>query len=169
MESKVKSALFFVLLTVFCCSGNVSSPELEKYFSDIQIKDLNKINNFFIADFLNSDKSNFKSDFITFKDSLKFNSKFSNNDELLFKKQLELYKSISQSTFDEIWELKVTSGPPYPDEEYISAKVFGKYYSFLKEISKNNKFAKTCYDRIESSGDYNAIYLDSCCSLFNSN
>ena len=161
MTKKARFFLIFLILTLFSCKKEFSSPELEAHFTETQIKDLNEINNFFISEFLKSDKDNFKSAFLQFKDSLKFNGEFSKNDESLFKNQLKLYESISQSTFNEIWELKVTSGLPYPDEEYISAKVFGKYYSFLNEISDSNKFAKICYNRIEMSGVYNPIYLDS--------
>ncbi|WP_299526273.1 hypothetical protein [Winogradskyella sp.] len=149
------------ILILFGCSKNFSSSELEKHFTTVEIEDLNKINNFFITKFLKSDQKNFKEAFLSFKHRLVFKGQFSNNDELLFKKQLELYNSISKSTFDEIWEVGVTSGPPFPDETYMDGKTNGKYYSFLNELSESNAFAQSCYERIERTGDYNALHLDS--------
>jgi hypothetical protein len=161
MKFVARSILACSIIIVLGCTKENSSPELEKHFNKNQIEDLNKINNFFISELLNSEKGNYKKSFLQFKDFLKFNGRFSDNDELLFKKQLKLYNSISQSTFDEIWKLRTTEGPPYPDEDYIAARNFGKYFSFLNEISTENKFAKTCFEKIERSGDYNALFLDS--------
>lgn len=161
MKLKVKSFFICLILIVFSCSKKNSSPELEKHFTKNQIEDLNKINDFFISEFLKSEKRDFKDAYLKFKDSLKFNGKFSDNDTELFKKQLELYNTISKSTFNEIWALGITQDAPYPNEEYIDANVFGKYYLFVKELKKNNEFAKICYDRMERTGDYNAMHLDS--------
>jgi hypothetical protein len=160
---KLKFISFFICLSLILlgCKNEFSSPELEKHFTQSQIEDLNKINTFFISEFLKSTKKNYKDAFLAFKDSLKFNGKFSNNDEILFKKQLKLYNSISNSTFNEIWELNTSEGPRYPNEKYIKAKVYGKYYLFLNEIEDKNEFARTCYSKIEATGEYNPLHLDS--------
>lgn len=156
--------LFFVavfLLLSGCSNSEFSSPELERHFTDSQIEDLNKVNDFFISEFLKSNSNNFKEAFLSFKHDLIFKGKFSENDELLYQKQRELYNSISKSTFEEIWTVSVTEGLPYPDEEYMDGSVNGKYFLFLQDLSKTNNFAKACYVRIERTGDFNGLFLDS--------
>ena len=76
--------LFLIVATNLSCKNHETSTELEKHFTDTQIKDLNNINDFFISDFLKSDKTNYKEAFIKFIDSLKWKGQFSKNDELLF-------------------------------------------------------------------------------------
>ncbi|WP_339624413.1 hypothetical protein [uncultured Winogradskyella sp.] len=150
-----------VYCTIISCKNKEAYPVLKNHFTIKEIKDLNKINDFFISEFLKSTKENYKEALTMFMDSLKFNGQFSSNDDLLFKKQLNLYSSISESTFNKIWELNTTKSQPYLNEAYISAKTFGKYYSFLNEVGTKNKFAKLCYEKIEASGDYNPLFLDS--------
>ncbi|WP_422103742.1 hypothetical protein [Winogradskyella sp.] len=147
------------ILVLFGCRKNFSSPELKRHFTTVEIEDLNKINDFFIVEFLKSDQKKFKEAFLSFNHTLVFKGQFSDNDELLYKKQKELYNSISKSTFNEIWELGI-SGPPFPDEAYMNGKTNGKFYTLLKDLSDSNEFAKACYERIERTGDYNPLFLD---------
>ena len=142
-----------VYCTIISCKNKEAYPVLKNHFTIKEIKDLNKINDFFISEFLKSTKENYKEALTMFMDSLKFNGQFSSNDDL--------YSSISESTFNKIWELNTTKSQPYLNEAYISAKTFGKYYSFLNEVGTKNKFAKLCYEKIEASGDYNPLFLDS--------
>jgi len=150
--------LFLIITTNLSCKNYETSTELEKHFTDTQIKDLNKINDFFISEFLKSDKTNYKEAFIQFTDSLK--GQFSENDEFLFKKQLTLYSSISQSTFDEIWKLKTIEDEQFKGEKYITPKYQGKFMSFLNNVKSENTFLEQSYDNLEKIGLYQASFID---------
>nr|WP_321244090.1 hypothetical protein [uncultured Psychroserpens sp.] len=152
--------LFLIVATNLSCKNHETSTELEKHFTDTQIKDLNNINDFFISDFLKSDKTNYKEAFIKFIDSLKWKGQFSKNDELLFKKQLTLYSSISQSTFDEIWEVKTVQVEQFKGEKYITSKYQGKFMSFLNDVKSENTFLEQSYDNLEKIGSYQASFID---------
>lgn len=157
----------FIICLLFILGCKKESPtlelevEVEKYFTENQIEDLHKINNFFIEEYLKSDKSNYKSDLLKFLNYVKSKGHFSQDDEALFKKQNELYNSISKSTFNEIWKLEISKDLSFPNEKYISANINGKYVSLLKSLKNKTPFLKIIIQKIEKSGEFNSLFIDS--------
>ena len=78
-----------------------------------------------------------------------------------FKKQKELYKQISPSTFNKIWSFGKTT---YPDSEVvyksIGAVYNGAYQKFLNDIGKTNESINKYAIKIAETGDVNFLYLN---------
>lgn len=163
MNGKRKNiqALFVSIILLFnlSCKSLKSTTELEQVFTKNEIKDLNRINNFFVKEYLNSSEKNFET---SFKDMFQFTYSYG-IDTLInrvdFNKQRKLYHSIHH-TFDEIWEVKINEHEPFKGEEYIVPKYQGKFQLFLKQLSKTNTFANLCNKKMEESGDFNMLFFD---------
>ena len=135
--------LFSVLLFNLSCNKDETSVALKKHFSNEQINDLKLIHSFFITEHLNGLKKKFKEEFYLFN-------------KARFNKQLELYNSISQTTFDEVWIM--VPQKKYEDEKYIALNMKGKFIYYLKGLTKND-FAKTISNKLELAGDLNYSYI----------
>ncbi|MCK0109328.1 hypothetical protein MWU58_08485 [Flavobacteriaceae bacterium S0825] len=156
-----KIVLLFILIVSFSsCKGIKSTNELEKYFTKSQIRDLNKINNFFISEHLNSTRDNYGESYKKMQEFTYFNGIDALINQVGFKKQLKLYNSISKSTFDEIWEIKQNTDVEFSSEEYILPQYKGKFQSYLKYLSQTNSLAKDCWKNMEMSGDFYHLMLD---------
>ena len=158
--SQIIVLLIVAIFSFSSCKSVKSTNELDKNFNKKQIKDLNKINSFFIKECLNSQEDNFKTSFkalfeIKYKHGI--DSLLNNVD---YKKQKKLYKRISESTFNEIWEVRINTHEQFKGEEYITPKYKGKFQLYLKELSQTNKFASDCYKQMELSGDFYILHFD---------
>ncbi|MTE27495.1 hypothetical protein [Winogradskyella ouciana] len=167
MKFEVRSIFVCLMLTLVSCNKDYSSPELEKHFTEAQIKDLNKINDFFISEILKSENQNFLIAFDNFFnecrtkgiDAIYSTMKLEDFDKVL--------NSISKSTMDEIWV--VSSGVIKENRtkfNRLAPKYNGKYQRFLKDIGKENEIVKKYSDRMIATGDYNPGLFDE--SLINS-
>jgi hypothetical protein len=77
-----------------------------------------------------------------------------------YKRQKELYESISQSTFNEIWDFqKIT----YPESEKelksIASKYNGGYQKYLSELGEKNNEIKKYVEQLISAGDFESMGL----------
>jgi hypothetical protein len=166
MKFKIKQILsifkfssFALLIFGFSCKKiETSTEQLEKYFSREQIKDLTTINSFFVSEILKNKP---------YKDGIKeiletlhsngFNSILRTVD---YEKQKKLYRSISETTFNEIWEIK-TDTSFYKGEQYILPKHKGAFFNYLEELSaSNNELSKICFNKLEASGDLNLFTIN---------
>lgn len=138
------------------CKTHYSKAELNANFNAEQIADLNKIADFFKEE--TCGKNDFKDCYRQINhDSLQANGEgfWTRID---FEKQKELYQSISQSTFDEIW--MYCESTYYPSEtkaQDICAIAMGKYQQYLADLGKNNPRIAEYADRIQASGDFSGF------------
>ena len=137
------------------CEEKFTSPELEKSFSSSQISDFKTIVKFFTQQICqNNEKLEFKNCYEKILPELVeygWNPILENVD---FEKQKEMYKSISKSTFDEIWRYSKTYGAAnsISAHKYIGITMRGEYIKYLKEIGLKNKFLSEYTQGIRESG-----------------
>ena len=169
--ANISIKLLLVLIFVFSfasCKNYRSSLELENNFTKEQITDLNKINSFFIKEVLKPNNSNFKESFKTIFESVNLYGIDTLLNNVNYKKQKELYNDILKSTFNEIWELKTNTIEQFKGETYLLPKYKGKFQEFLKQLSKTNQLAKSCYTKMEQSGDFDILsFSNTISSKFN--
>lgn len=163
LEIRAKTArflnfgIFLILCLTLSCESVQSTPELEKHFSDEQIKDLQRVNSFFVSEILKNEP--FKKGIEDFYEKLYSEGFDSILKTIDYNHQKELYKSISQSTFDEIWVVQKNIYD-YIGETSIRPKYNGAFYKYLEELSLSNEFGKVCLKRLQESGDYNFTDFD---------
>jgi len=153
------TTIIVLALIISSCKSVQSTAELKQHFTKSQVRDLNKINNFFISEYLNSTKENYEE---SFKKMFEFTYNHGIDtliNEVDFRKQLKLYKSISKSTFVEIWEIKQNTDVEFSANEYILPRHKGKFQTYLKHLSKVNSLAKDCWKHMEMSGDFYHLML----------
>ncbi len=148
--------LFSVLLFNLSCNKDETSVALKKHFSNEQINDLKLIHSFFITEHLNGLKKKFKEEFYLLTKTNEYHGLDSLFNKARFNEQLELYNSISQTTFDEVWIM--VPQKKYEDEKYIALNMKGKFIYYLKGLTKND-FAKTISNKLELAGDLNYFYI----------
>lgn len=149
-----------ILQLSFSCKTQYSATELKNNFSAEQISDLNKITEFFKSEMcLNMD-----SDFRTCYERIPHeyleatgNGFWTN---INFEKQKELYKQISESTFNEIWMFcESTFYPSGKTAKSLCAVARGKYQNFLADLGKTNPRIAKYAERIQASGDFSSLDL----------
>lgn len=164
MKLKVQWYFLSLLIFVVSCNQNLSSSKLERHFTESQIEDLNKINNFFISEILKSDSQNFLIALNNFLNDCRTKGIDAVYNPLKVEDFEKVLNSISKSTFNEIWKLNTVEDKT--KYKWLAPKYNGKYQMFLKDIGKKNEIVKKYYDRMKASGDYNPIHFDE--SLVNS-
>ena len=139
------------------CEKSYSDSELKANFTTEQIADLKEIREFFKKEICNS---NFKTCF-----------KKTNHDSLQakgvgiwkkidFNEQKKLYKSISESTFNEIWMFcETTYFPSKIKAKSLCAVATGKYQKYLADIGKTNPNIAKYAEKIEASGNFSGLNL----------
>ncbi|MCH7524630.1 MAG: hypothetical protein IIC74_06380 [Bacteroidetes bacterium] len=127
-----------LVFSFYSCRSFKSTVELEEHFNRQQIKDLNKINSFFIEEVLKNEdfKKGIENLYKTLY-TLGLETILKNID---YEKQKKIYNSISESTFNEIWEIKINTGR-FEGEEYILPRYKGKFQLYLNQLSDTNPFA----------------------------
>lgn len=141
------------------CKSYKSTTALESVFSKKELKDLQTIRSFFIEEIMKLTDENFHKDF-RFKISQLEASGFKS---VKPKKLNKLFKSISETTFNEVWETKTQKRSRYSDEtyEYFVPKLGCKYQEFLNYVTTHNAMLGHYYDNIRKSGDFShASMLD---------
>ncbi|MEL0644392.1 hypothetical protein V6251_08360 [Olleya sp. Ti.3.14] len=157
-----------ILQLNFSCKTQYSTTELKNNFSTDQISDLNKITDFFKNQICENKNSDFKTCFNKILPELLENGLFSLLERIDYQNQKELYDSISESTFNEIWGFgKETYRDTGLELKSLSSKYNGKYQKFLTELGRTNNELKEYADRVIGAGDFesmgwlqNRIYLN---------
>ena len=151
---------FMILQMNFSCKSEHSTTELKNNFTTEQISDLYKIIDFFKSQICKNNNSDFKTCFSKILPDLLEYGWQPILDNVDFEKQKELYSSISQSTFDEIWEFGKATYPETGLElKSVGSKYNGKYQKFLTELGKNNNEIKDYADRLIGAGDFESMGL----------
>ena len=161
MTKIAKILLLGILLLFNSCENKNTSPELKKYFSLNQISDFRVITEFFAEQICqNSEKMDFKSCFKKMLPELVdrgWNPILENID---FEKQKEMYKSISTTTFNEIWSYgKMRKYADKTEYKSIGINTRGKYLNYLKNVGIKNKYVAKYTEEIYSRGDIEGMGL----------
>ena len=159
MEKPILNIIsILILLVLSSCKTQYSNAELNANFSNEQIKELNKITEFFKAETCKN--IDFKKCYRqTNHDSLQANGE-GFWAKLSFEKQKTLYKEIPQSVFNEIWMYcETTYYPNKKKAKSICANAFGKYQNYLSDLGKTNPRIARYAERIKASGDFNGLDL----------
>lgn len=144
----------------FSCSTEFSTPELQNNFSKEQIDELQKITEFFKNQICKNEKSDFKSCFSKILPDLLEYGYLPIFDNINFDKQKELYKSISNSTFEEIWTFGKATYPDTGKElKSMGSTYNGKYQKFIIELGKNNTEIKKYAELLVGGGDFEPMGL----------
>ena len=152
--------ILLILILVFSfssCRSIKTTTELELQFTKRQISDLNKISDFFIEEVMKGEEFKkgvgnlYKTLYTVGLDTILKN--------IDYDKQKELYNSISSTTFNEIWEIKINTGR-FEGEEYILPKYQGKFQLYLIQLRKTNPFAEDTFEHMEASGDFSMLYFN---------
>ncbi len=146
---------------IFSCKSNSYTTELRANFTKKEIADLKKITEFFKKEICEQRDADFK----TCYEQIPHESLMAAGNpfwlRIDFKKQKELYKQISPSTFNKIWSFGKTT---YPDSEVvyksIGAVYNGAYQKFLNDIGKTNESINKYAIKIAETGDVNFLYLN---------
>ena len=149
-----------ILQMNFSCKSEHSSTELKNNFTTEQISDLYKIIDFFKSQICENSNSDFKTCFSEILPDLLEYGWQPILDNVDFEKQKALYSSISQSTFDEIWEFGKATYPETGLElKSVGSKYNGEYQKFLTELGKNNNEIKNYADRLIGAGNFESMGL----------
>ncbi|WP_188655211.1 hypothetical protein [Yeosuana aromativorans] len=124
-------------------------------FSKEQIKDLEKITDFFKSQICENQNSDFKTCFTNILPDLVEYGWQPILEKVDFEKQKELYSSISKSTFNEIWDF-CKSRNLKTGEEFKStcSKYDGKYQKFVTELGEKNPQIKEYAEKLIGAGDF---------------
>ncbi|WP_378172105.1 hypothetical protein [Aquimarina sp. SS2-1] len=155
MKKNITILVCGILLALISCKSEIRTPELEKHFSSNQISDVNKITEFFTEQICkNNKKSDFKSCFEKMLPELVQNGWKPIREIVDFEKQKEMYNSISNETFNEIWNYHKRQNLT-KEVEYnsIGINTSGKYINYLKEIGSKNNYVAKYVEEISASGD----------------
>ena len=151
---------FMILQMNFSCKSEHSTTELKNNFTTEQISELYKIIDFFKSQICENINSDFKTCFSKILPDLLEYGWQPILDNVDFEKQKELYSSISQSTFDEIWGFgKLTYRETGLELKSVGSKYNGKYQKFLTELGKNSNEIKDYADRLIGAGDFESMGL----------
>ncbi len=147
-----------ILQLNFSCKTQYSTVELHNTFSSAQIEDLKEITAFF----KNQMCLHMDADFKTCYERIPHEYLEATGNvfwkEIDFKKQKELYKSISSETFNEIWSFcKDTDLETKSEFKSVCPNHKGKYQEYLAELASENEKVANYLERIQSSGDFNGF------------
>jgi len=149
-----------ILQSNFSCKSELSTRKLKNNFTTEQISDLNKIINFFKNQICQNNDSDFKTCFSEVLPKLLEYGWQPILEKVDFGKQKELYKSISETTFKEIWVFGKTTYPETGLElRSVGSKYNGKYQKYLTELGKYNAEIKEYTERLIASGDFESMGL----------
>ncbi|NRD24022.1 hypothetical protein HNV10_12250 [Winogradskyella litoriviva] len=149
----VKPLIIALSLTMIMgCKSYEPTNELKSIFVEDEIKDLETIRSFFIKDImqLNDDNFHFK-----FRNEM-YKLESSGFSSIKPKKIDELFKTVNEDTFNEIWESK-THKPSKRNSasyEYLIPKEKGKYLQFLAKNTRYNSRINDYYNKTVKSGNF---------------
>ncbi|WP_299100772.1 hypothetical protein [uncultured Winogradskyella sp.] len=149
----VKPLLIACAITLLIgCKSYKTTTELQTTFAKEELKDLETIRSFFVKDIMGLKDDNFHFQFRNKVQKLE-STGFSSVEP---KKIENLFKSVSESTIDEIWETKTHSKSNRNNTEYkyLVPKEGGKYIEFLAKNTKHNLRIKDYYNKVVKSGNF---------------
>lgn len=160
----------FLLLLIGCKpvhqQGLDSIQTITKVFDESEIKDLEKILHFFnkqICKTENIENTDVNECYQRFFKRMKEQEKTGEFEtEISFQEQENMYKQISESTFNQIWVFAESCHPDSP--ESLKEIVFnnnGKYLKYLKELGRKNDLIKNYYESYNSVGDISPTMIGS--------
>ncbi len=152
--------VFSVCFLFITCSVNkkeaISYGEIVKrVFNKDEIKDLQLMHKFFDTKICKDKSDNiilcYKQFFHKMK---KAGSSGDIKIDISFKDQKKMYERISDSTFNEIWNLGYSWNSKLPSDtlKYIDFNIEGKYSKFLSSLRKENRVIEKYYDSYLSIG-----------------
>jgi len=124
-------------------------------FDKNQIGDLINISNFFQSQICNTD-TDFARCLKSFVPTIPTNFYESFINRIDYKAQEKLYQNISESTFNEIWDLCIATDMN-TKKQYTSlcaAGINGDYLNFLKDVGKYNPYVAEYAELVEGAGDF---------------
>jgi hypothetical protein len=151
--------IVFFLTSCFSESNKELSSDslINETFNKSEIKDLQKIFDFFNSEICNSDYQKLNQCYENY--CLEIISQIEKtvafNTNLNYQKQRELYHKISNNTFKEIWRFQ-KSLPIYERKDtlkYLGFNYEGKYRVFLNEYGKENYAVKNYAENYNVSAD----------------
>jgi len=147
-------ALSFLMLG---CQSFKTTSELQSNFNEQELKDFQTIRSFFIKNMMELNDENFNNEF-RFKIKDLEASGFSS---VVPKKIEKLFTSISESTFNEIWEIKTQkrSNTQYGSYKYLAPKKNGKYQKFLSAITPHNSMVRLYYDDLLKTENFSHLSM----------
>jgi hypothetical protein len=160
-KKTLKKLILLILILNLSCKSQSSTPELKAHFSADQIADLQKITEFFENQICKTNQTDFKNCFEPILPNL-IDFGYEPIFKLIdFRLQNELYESIGEKTFNEIWNFcKTTKLKTNEKYQSLCAKgVEGKYADFLLAVGQENKFVKKYAKRLIASGDFESSAL----------
>ncbi|WP_299903347.1 hypothetical protein [uncultured Aquimarina sp.] len=155
MKKNTRILLSGILLILTSCKSEISTPELKIHFTEDQISDFNKITEFFIEQICENNKaSDFEDCFKKILPELVNNGWSPILEKVDFEKQNEMYNSLSNETFKEIWSFQ-KSQQHSEETKYKSGGIntSGKYLEFLNVIGNRNNYVSNYVKEIYASGD----------------
>jgi len=154
--------IIFCILIISCQENVVSkktSKELEKIFTTEEIIDLNTLVGYFESKIRIEGKDIeqcYKDWFWTVQNN-GYESVY-NIDIFKFEDQTEVYRKISESTFNEIWVFTRQYNLESKDTlKVVSPNIDGKYIKYIKEIGKRRKEVKDYFDSIDWAFEYGMV------------
>ncbi|WP_299680905.1 hypothetical protein [uncultured Tenacibaculum sp.] len=161
MKKIIYTLLFLVLIN---CSTKKESNSLysdtliQKTFTKNEIKDLQKILDFFNSEICKSAQENINDCYLNYCSKIRTEIKKHGmyKVHIDFQKQYEIYKQINSNTFSEIW-LFQQSLPLRERKDtlkYLGFNNNSKYIKFLNEYGKENKAVKDYVNSFNIASDF---------------
>ena len=161
MKKIIYTLLFLVLIN---CSTKKESNSLysdtliQKTFTKNEIKDLQKILDFFNREICKSTQENINDCYLNYCSRIRAEIKKHGmyKTHIDFQKQYEIYKQINSNTFSEIW-LFQQSLPLRERKDTLKYLGFNnntKYIKFLNEYGKENKAVKDYINNFNIASDF---------------
>ncbi len=151
--------LIICILSLGICTGQESKVDLNEYFSDTEVKDLNTMADFVQRELCGSvDETKFGN---CFKFSLPDLADWKQSyvqDKISWRRQKRLYSEISDSTFDKIWGLCKTWRTIEPKYEYksICFSQNENFIRFLKKMGESNPYLEGYAEKLENVGSFDS-------------
>ena len=106
---KMNKLIFILFITLVSCSNSKENNKLQEVFTESEIQDLKKITSFFESQICLNSNSNFKSCFEELLPELINEGWTPILERVDFEKQIKMYHSLNESTFNEIWQFDKSS------------------------------------------------------------
>jgi len=150
-----KIIIVVIIALASSCKSQYSTTELKNNFSPNQIKDLNRITEFFKDQMCLNMESDFETCYRRIPHEYLEATGYGFWSNINFEKQQDIYNKISYSTFQEIWSFcKVIYPESGKELKSICAVPNGKYQKYLVEIGEKNPVIADYATDINESGDF---------------
>ena len=158
--------IIYIIITVILTSCSTSesielksNKTISETFNESEINDLQIIFDFFNGQICDSNKLDYNSlneCYEKYCSEIREQQKTENqfNPKVDFEQQLEMYKNINKSTFNQIWGLSKSWNYKTSDTlKYLGLNTVGKYNMFLKKYGEENKPIFEYYENFNAAGD----------------